>query len=126
MVKAKVFTGEGKASDFLQKDPYTDFIKEKAGFKPFPGTLNVRLENAEQAEKLKKEADEYEMPPTKHKGQELGGIKVFEVKINGLDGAIVEPELSRYDDNILELLAPVNLRDKLDIDDGDEVKVTST
>jgi riboflavin kinase len=41
--------------------------------------------------------------------------------------AIIVPEIASYPSDMLEIIAPVNLREKLSLKDGDtlEVKVTS-
>ena len=56
-------------------------------------------------------------------GRTFGACRCRPVKINGTKGAIVRPERTSYPASLLELIAPVNLRDSLDLSDGDEVEV---
>jgi riboflavin kinase len=45
------------------------------------------------------------------------------VKIDGTYGAIVIPNRKNYPDNIIEVMAPVNLREHLRVDDESKVEV---
>ena len=39
-------------------------------------------------------------------------------------GAVVTPERSHYPHDLLEIISPVHLRKTLELNDGDEVKIT--
>lgn len=122
MIEGKVFTGEGKASDFLSLDPYKKFIDNSAGFEPYPGTLNLRV-GEEEAEMIREQADMHRMDPVEHEGRELGGLNLYEVKINGKKCCVVEPDLTRYGDDVLEIVAPCNLRERFGLEDGDTASI---
>lgn len=122
MIKGKVFTGEGKASEFLSMEPYTEFIEEKTGFEPYPGTLNIRS-TEEEAQKIKESSKSYRMEPTEYKGKELGGLKLYIVEMNGQKCCIVEPDLTRYGEDVLEIVASFNLRERFNLEDGDTVEI---
>ncbi len=48
----------------------------------------------------------------------------FGVRIDGcIDGAIVIPQVLGYPRDLVEIIAPVNLRDRLGLKDGDEVTI---
>lgn len=122
MIEGKVFSGDGKAEDFLQLEPYRAFIDEMEGFEPFPGTLNVRA-SAEEAERVREEAAAYRMDPIEHEGRELGGLTLYSLRIEGEKACVVEPDLTRYGEDVLEVVAPDRLREKLDLEDGDTVMI---
>ncbi|MFT4892463.1 MAG: riboflavin kinase [Candidatus Nanohaloarchaea archaeon] len=121
-VKGEIFTGEGKASEFLQIEEYQNFIEEEAGFEPFPGTLNLRAD-VETVEKFKQKARIHKMDGFTREGKEFGGLKIFLGEIKGLKCCIVEPELTRYGEDVVEVCAPVKIRSRFDLGDGDSVKV---
>ena len=51
-------------------------------------------------------------------------IIVHFTKINEvIDGAVILIERSHYDDSVLEIIAPVSIRKKLGIADGDTVRI---
>ena len=122
MSKGEIFTGEGEASEFLSLEPYTDFIEEKTGFQPYPGTLNLRM-NEEEAQKIRDNAAKHRMEPVEHQGRELGGLTLYKAEVNGEECYIVQPDLTRYGEEVLEIVAPDNLREKFDLEDGDCVKI---
>ena len=49
---------------------------------------------------------------------------VFKARINQADCAVVLPQVEGYPRNLLEIIAPMNLRKQLRLEDGDEVEVT--
>ena len=53
----------------------------------------------------------------------FGEVKAFKCRVNGVEGAIVIPKRTHYPSEILEIIAPVKLREKLGLKDGDIVEV---
>ena len=52
-----------------------------------------------------------------------GQVDCYLVRIqNQFDGAIVLPHKTEHEKNVIELIAPVNLREELLVKDGDEVE----
>ena len=49
--------------------------------------------------------------------------KIFKAFVGMLACAVVIPEVPRYPWNVLEIVAPANLREKLQLADGDEITV---
>jgi CTP-dependent riboflavin kinase len=47
----------------------------------------------------------------------------FKASINGLDCAVVAPQVENYPEDVLEIIAQINLRDTLKLKDGDVVSV---
>jgi riboflavin kinase len=119
-----VTTGKGEGENFLKLTWVRKQIQEKLGFTPYPGTLNLKLnkKSIKLSKTLQKEKS-VEISP--HKGFRRG--KCFKANIaNSIDGAIVFPEVTNYPENTIEIIAPVNLREKLQMKNGDlvEVKIT--
>ena len=98
-------------------------MKEKLGFTPYAGTLNLRLsaESEQQRWALEKSAFLRVCP---EEGC-CSGI-LFKASIGKLECAIVIPEVERYPKDVLEVIAQNNLRESLSLHDGDEVTVTVT
>jgi riboflavin kinase, archaea type len=117
----KVTSGEGNGRKYLQLSWVLTQIEEKLGFTPYLGTLNLTLaqESAEN-KKLLKKAETFQISPAKGYCAGLL-VKGF---VGGLECAIVLPQVPTYPELLLELIAPVNLRDALAIKDGDFVTVT--
>ncbi|MBO3839360.1 MAG: DUF120 domain-containing protein [Thermoproteota archaeon] len=122
IVKGSIFSGEGKGRFFVNIPWVTRQFSEKLGFKPYPGTLNIRL------------LPEYKAIVgiiDNHKGIEIEpeegfySGKCFKAVIAGrIEGAIVIPQVPYYPEGMLEVIAPVNLRGTLGLRDGDELEIT--
>ena len=89
------------------------------GFVPFPGTLNVLLEEPFPAEQQAIEIEGFQ-----EEGHSFGECKCYRIKLNGIEAAVVRPERSRYPADLVEVIAPVQLRRALGLKDGDSVEMT--
>ena len=116
-----VFSSRGEGKKFLELPWVKRQIKQKLGFTPYPGTLNVRLsEESVKRKKLLEKAHSIKVCPAD--GYCNGTlIKAF---IGKVECAIVVPEVAGYPKEVLEVVAPVNLRETLQLEDGGEVTVT--
>jgi len=119
----KVISGLGEGRYYTEQEGYIKQFKEKLGFCPYPGTLNVEIEFIEKNKlRLLKNHTGIIIDEFKTKDRSFGGVKCFNAKINQTNGAIVLPIRSHYS-NILEFISKDFLRKKLNINDGDEVKI---
>jgi riboflavin kinase len=122
-LNGKVFSSRGEGKKFLELPWVKRQIKQKLGFTPYPGTLNVRLsEESVKRKKLLEKARSIKVCPAD--GYCSGTlIKAF---IGNSECAIVVPEVTGYPKGVLEIIAPINLRETLQLEDGGEVTVTVT
>lgn len=122
-LKGKVISGIGEGRYYTEQKGYVDQFNEKLGFIPYPGTLNVEIQYVEKNKlRFLKNNNAISIDEFKTKDRTFGGVGCFRVEINGVDGAIVMPLRSHYS-NILEFISPFYLREKLNLKDGDEVKI---
>lgn len=123
--KGRVFTGLGEGAYYMSLEGYRRQFKEKLGFEPFPGTLNLRLESRTdriQLEELKAK------PGTRVEGftdgaRTYGALRFFPSLVEDERGAILAIDRTHYDISVLEVIAPVNLREALGVKDGSLVTV---
>ena len=121
--KGKVTSGLGEGRYYTEQSKYIEQFKEKLGFTPYPGTLNVEIEYIEKNKlRLLKDHRAIDIEEFKTKNRTFGGVRCFKAKIDGIDGAIVLPLRSHYS-NILEFISKDFLRDKLGLKDGDDIKI---
>ena len=121
--KGKVISGMGEGRYYTEQSGYVEQFKEKLGFIPYPGTLNVEIEYVEKNKlRLLKNSKAIKIEEFKTKNRSFGGVRCFKAKINGSDGAIVLPLRSHYS-NILEFISEDFLRERLNLTDGDGVKI---
>lgn len=122
-VKGVVFSGERAGGHFVRIPWAKKQIKEKLGFNPHPGTLNIHFpeKEAKLLEKTFKDFKGIEITPA----SSFLRASCFKALImNKVKGAIVIPEKPNYPSNVLEILAPVYLRKALSLKDNDEVEIT--
>jgi riboflavin kinase len=120
-LSGKVFSGRGEGEKFLELPWVKRQVKEKLGFIPYHGTLNIMVsEESAKGRKLLEKATFTKVRPAE--GYFSG--KIFKAFVGTLTCAIVIPEVAGYPGNVLEIIAPVNLREKLQLADGDEITVT--
>jgi len=121
--KGKVVSGMGEGRYYTERSGYIDQFKERLGFVPFPGTLNVEIEYVERNKlRLLKNYGGIVIDEFKTRNRTFGSVLCFNAKINNIEGAIVLPKRSHYS-NVLEFISPHYLREKLHLKDGDEVEI---
>lgn len=121
--KGKVVSGMGEGRYYTEQNGYVKQFKEKLGFVPYPGTLNVEIEYADRNKlRLLKNCKAIEIDEFKTKDRTFGKVICFHAEINGVSGAIVLPTRSHYS-NILEFISEYCLRDKLNLKDNDIVNI---
>jgi riboflavin kinase len=121
-----VFSGYGEGAYYVAKSGYKDQFVEKLGFKPYPGTLNLRLRSISD---IKARKDLESLPSIVVKGfvngeRTYGDVKCFRVLINEkTEGAILMIHRTHYGQDVLEVVAEESLRKKLKLKDGDLVQL---
>lgn len=120
VLDGKVVSGQGSGRKYLELPWVMQQIEEKLGFTPYPGTLNLLLsEESARVRKLLEKAKSFKIFPAE--GYCVGIL--IKATIKGLKCALIIPQVKGYPENILEIIAPVNLREALKIADGDAVTV---
>jgi riboflavin kinase len=116
-----VFSGGGAGKKFLDLPWVKQQIEKKLGFAPYSGTMNVLLsEESAKRRKLLEKVHSTKICPAN--GYCNGAL--FKAFIGTLECAIVIPEVAGYPKDVLEIIASVNLRETLQLEDGSEVKIT--
>ena len=98
-----VTTGLGKAAYFLGQDFYKNQFREKCGFTPFPGTLNLIVEEDKLEDiRLMKSSCKNLIKPD----QGFGAVRYIRAHLNkDIEGAIVFPDKTTHDENYLEFIS---------------------
>ena len=120
-INGEVTTGLGKAAYFLSQEFYTKEFEKNLGFVPYPGTLNIIVEeeHLSKINEIKNNCENIIKPDT-----EFGAVKYIDAVLNDeINGAIVFPAKTTHEENYLEFIAENKLRDQLDLEDGDIVSI---
>jgi len=123
VLSGKIVSGAGEGAYFTQIDWVQQQCAEKLGFKPYPGTLNLEIPE--------------EFLPTLELLNQKTGIElispdpqfcnalVFRVSLRDISGAVILPDekVRVHPKNIIEIIAPLNIKASLNVKDGDFVSV---
>jgi len=112
-ITGEVVSGLGQGSFYVNK--YLPYFETVLGFTCFPGTLNMNVKKKLDFNGAKK----YTIMPTE---KDLAQVDCYLVRINDeFDGAIVIPHKTRHGDDIIEVIASVDLRNTIGLKDGDKL-----
>lgn len=124
-----VASGMGEGAYYMSLEGYRQQFKEKLGYVPYPGTLNVRL------------VDQIFMNARRNLGthepsafidgfsdgtRTYGWVKCYDARVNdatSTKAAVLVLERTHYDDTMLEVIAPVQIKERLDLKNGDKIRV---
>jgi riboflavin kinase len=125
VIEGSIVTGLGEGAYYISI--YSSKLKESLGFNPHLGTLNVKITDDESRKAIgrMKNTPPLVLSGFTHKGRTFGDVICYRVKINRkIEGAVVIAQRTHHSEEILEIVAPVNIRDALDIEDNDKVTLT--
>ena len=120
-LEGAVFSSKGEGKKFVSLSWVKIQVKEKLGFTPYLGTLNIRLTSESMSrKKLLEKAKKFEISP------EIGYCTGTLIKacMEGLDCGVVLPQVPSYPKDLLEIIAACNLRERFRLKDGSEVCVS--
>jgi riboflavin kinase len=125
-IEGIVFSGMRDGAYYVTREGYGKQFMEKLGFNPYPGTLNLKLKTGLQVQ-AKRILDAY--PGIVIEGFEdgqrtFGPVKSFKTLINNkIEGAVLLIKRTHHSENVMEIISPVYLREKLGLKDGDRVNI---
>lgn len=118
-----VKTGIGEGAYYVSRPGYLKQFRELLGFKPFPGTLNLIIDQAA-LQRFLAGLGEAKLKGFKTKERSFGSISAFRVCVGKHRAAIIFPERSSHPKNEIEVIAKVSLRAKMNLKEGSKVKVS--
>jgi riboflavin kinase len=118
----KVITGLGEGQYYISLEGYRTQFIEKLGFTPYPGTLNIKLD-APSVDIRKGISADIEISGFTKENRTFGRGSCFNIMIMDIKGAVIVPERTHYPEDIIEIIAPMNLRKNLKLRDGSTVEV---
>lgn len=120
LFEGNVIAGIGEGAYYIRE--YEDRIRETLGFKPFSGTLNIRLKDPKNLEIYAKGI----IKGFRKSGRTFGDVKFMPVKIIFKDKSagcyLIIPKRTHHRD-IVEIISELNLRERLGIRKDDRVRI---
>ena len=119
-IQGVIFSGKGEGQYFLSLPGYQKRIQGVVGFRPFAGTLNLKVDPIESTDFLG-DFEPIDIAGFSESGRNFGSLKLYQIQLNGERVYIVVPEKSSYHGDVLEIIAEANLRQKFQLRDGDQL-----
>ncbi len=121
-LSGKVFSGLGQGGFYVSTNEYKKEFKNLLNIDPYEGTLNIRASKEDIQEFLaNKEIIRIDGFETKKRS--YGGINCYKIKVGDVDGAIIVPDRTNHNNETVEIIAPMFLREKFNLKDNDEVVI---
>ncbi len=119
-----IVSGAGEAAYFTQLDWVRKQCAEKLHFQPYPGTLNIQVD--ENCLALLEDIQQKPALDLPSPDPAFCNARTRPASLNAQLVAIIIPEeaVNIHGRNILEVIAPVNLKETLSLRDGDRVMLT--
>lgn len=126
--EGQIITGMGEGAYYMSLNGYKKQFKEKLGYEPYPGTLNIKLNSMLYVE-AKKEMLKYpsiDIEGFSDQSRTFGWVKCYPAYINdsvNINSSILILERTHYDDSIIEIIAPFSIKEQFSLKNGDYVKL---
>ncbi|MGV9173932.1 MAG: DUF120 domain-containing protein [Promethearchaeia archaeon] len=133
LIVGEVTEGMGEGAYYVAIKGYYEQFREKLGYKPFKGTLNLKLSDMNNS--LLRENLNNRSPVIidgfEDQSRKYGPVECYDCKIaplgdrtNVLNAAILDIERTHHKSNIVEIMAEPYLRDYYNLKDGDRLIIT--
>ena len=124
-----IFTDLGQAGSFMSLDWVQRTLKEKVGFAPYAGTLNLRITSPQVIARwkdLRQSIKGVDIPPPE---SSFCRARCFPARIDMVsrdgedkrDVAVLFPEVEDYPVDKLEVIAPFHIKKSFRVEDGDSL-----
>ncbi len=140
--KGKIVTGMGEGSYYMSLEGYKSQFKSKLGYEPFPGTLNVKIDDKiyiDSRRQLLNYPSIY-IKGFKNQDRTFGWVKCFpaiitkenrnkqpqeeeENKEITLNSHVLLLERTHHDNSLIEVISPLCIKDTADLKNGDMISI---
>ncbi|OLS28073.1 MAG: Riboflavin kinase [Candidatus Heimdallarchaeota archaeon LC_3] len=129
-IRGLLMTGLGEGNYYIALPEYSKQFNELLGWTPYPGTLNLRLTTHNDVEGFQRliNSPSHLINGFKHEGRTFGEVLLWKCEIQHftdeiIEGAVIRPVRTHHSHQTIELIAPYNIRDKLNLKDEDTLIV---
>jgi riboflavin kinase len=125
-LKGTLVSGMGEGAYYMALKGYTKQFKSKIGYVPFPGTLNVRLDQKTHQEAIKQfeTLEGVKIKSFSDGKRTYGWVKCFSAKLNNsISCELIMLERTHHNDSVIELISKTCLRKTGKLKDGSKVSI---
>jgi riboflavin kinase len=123
--EGEVVSGLYEGAYYIGKGGYRDQIREKLGFDPYPGTLNVKIGQEDYERRRRLEGRPALLIEGFRNGERaFGACRCYPLLVNDeVEGALIVADRTTHDAGVMEIVSPVYLRRHFGLSDGDRVRL---
>jgi len=121
-----IISGLGEGAYYMSLNGYTKQFKVKIGYIPFPGTLNVKLNQLQATQIIQQlnDLDSVIIDPFSDGKRTYGWVKCFHATLNGsIKCELIRLERTHHNNSIIELISKNNLRKTSKLKTGSKVTI---
>jgi riboflavin kinase len=125
-LKGTLVSGMGEGAYYMGLKGYTKQFQSKIGYVPYPGTLNVRLDQKIHQEAIKQfeTLNGVKIKSFSDGKRTYGWVKCFNAKLNNSTNCeLIILERTHHDDSIIELISKSCIRKTAKLKDGSKVSI---
>lgn len=131
-IKGQLARGLGEGGYYISLEGYMEQFEKVLGWRPFAGTLNIRLVTEEDIDSfdrlLKTQYSTIEGFYHEETKRTLGKVFLWKCELHYTndqvtEGAIIYPDRTHHQKTIMELLAPISVRENWRLNDGDALTI---
>ena len=125
-LSGSVISGLGEGAYYMSLKGYTKQFKTKIGYIPFPGTLNIKLNQQRDSQIVQQLADldGIIIDPFSDGKRTYGWVKCFHAKLNNtINCELIRLERTHHDNSVIELISKINLRKTIGLKTSSKVRV---
>ncbi len=125
-LKGTLVSGMGEGAYYMALKGYTQQFKSKIGYIPFPGTLNVQLDQKTHQEAIKQfeTLEGIKIKSFSDGKRTYGWVKCFPAKLNNsISCELIMLERTHHDDSVIELISKICLRKIGKLIDGSKISI---
>ena len=126
-IKGTLVSGMGEGAYYMGLKGYTKQFKSKIGYVPFPGTLNLRVDQKIHQEAIKQFAtlNGIKIKSFSDGKRTYGWVKCFPAKLNNSTNCnLILLERTHHDNSVVELISKSSLRKSAKLKEGSKVSLT--
>ncbi len=120
VLRGFIFSGTGEGKYYMSLEGYRSQFRRKLMFDPYPGTLNIKLLPQHVAKSiLLEKLQGINIEGFTLNSSSFGPVKCFRALIKGeVEGAVLKVKRTKHPVDVLEVISPYYLREKLGLEDG--------
>ena len=121
--KGRVFSGIGKGGYYVGHAEYQKRFRQYLGYAPYPGTLNIKIEDRGSIERIAKvrAAGGIRIEGFRIGGESFSSLICVKGELRGEAITLLFIDVTHYNESVVELVSPTYLRGRFGLKDGDEV-----